>query len=79
MTGSSSSETTKDSGRRLERRPRNTVPTQLLMESALGNTVGPSGIPGADFSEYATQLGASGIIYNNTGVAVAPGCGSTGR
>src|SRR4051794_31845939 len=42
----------------------NTVPTSLLMETALGNTVGPSGIPGADFSEYATQLGASGIIYD---------------
>ena len=56
----------------------NTVPTSLLMESALNKTVGPSGIPGADFSEYLTQLGASGTIYNNTGVAVAPGCGSDG-
>lgn len=44
----------------------NTVPTQLLMESALGNVVGPSGIPGADFSEYATQLGAAGIIYDTS-------------
>ncbi|HEY3625795.1 MAG TPA: TonB-dependent receptor [Terracidiphilus sp.] len=44
-----------------------TLPTNLLMETALGNVVGPSGIPGADFSEYATQLGASGIIYDNSG------------
>ncbi len=44
-----------------------TLPTSLLTETALGNEVGPSGIPGADFSEYLTQLGASaGTIYNNT-------------
>jgi len=50
----------------------NTVPTSLLMESALGNVVGPSGIPGADFSEYATQLGAKGIIYDNSGLTPVP-------
>jgi Carboxypeptidase regulatory-like domain/TonB dependent receptor len=44
-----------------------TLPTSLLTETALGNKVGPSGIPGADFSEYATQLGAAGIIYDNSG------------
>ena len=55
-----------------------TLPTALLTETALGNKVGPGGIPGADFSEYAKQLGTAGIIYNNTGSAVAPGCGSTG-
>jgi hypothetical protein len=55
-----------------------TLPTSLLTETALGNEVGPSGIAGADFSEYKTQLGATGTIYNNTGTAVAPGCGSTG-
>jgi hypothetical protein len=55
-----------------------TLPTSLLTETALGNEVGPGGIPGADFSEYKTQLGATGVIYNNTGTAVAPGCGSTG-
>lgn len=43
-----------------------TLPTNLLTETALGNTVGPSGIPGADFSEYQTQLGAAGIIYDNS-------------
>ncbi len=43
-----------------------TLPTSLLTETALGNTVGPSGIPGADFSEYLTQLGANGIIYDNS-------------
>jgi len=41
-----------------------TLPTTLLTESALGNTVGPSGIPGADFSEYKTQLGAAGTLYD---------------
>jgi hypothetical protein len=52
-----------------------TLPTNLLMESALGTIVGPGGIPGADFSEYKTQLGSSGVIYNNTGTTVAGGCG----
>jgi hypothetical protein len=55
-----------------------TLPTTLLTETALGNKIGPSGIPGADLSEYKTQLGAAGTIYNNTGTAVAPGCGSSG-
>jgi hypothetical protein len=44
----------------------NTVPTELLMETALGNTVGPSGIPGADFSQYQTQLGDAGTIYDTS-------------
>jgi hypothetical protein len=55
-----------------------TLPTSLLTETALGNKVGPSGIPGADFSEYQTELGTSGIIYNNTTATFTPGCGSTG-
>src|ERR1700761_344486 len=55
-----------------------TLPTSLLTETALGNEIGPSGIAGADFSEYLTQLGAAGTLYNNSGAAVAPGCGSTG-
>jgi hypothetical protein len=55
-----------------------TLPTSLLTETALGNQVGPSGIPGADFSEYLKGLSAAGTIYNNTGAAVAPGCGSSG-
>lgn len=50
----------------------NTLPTSLLTETALGNTVGPSGIPGADFSEYATQLGAAGIIYDTSGPTPVP-------
>ncbi|MGB6689469.1 MAG: TonB-dependent receptor [Terracidiphilus sp.] len=41
-----------------------TLPTSLLTETALGNVVGPSGIPGADFSEY-LGLGDAGIIYDN--------------
>jgi len=44
---------------------KDTLPTQLLMETCLGNTVGPSGIAGCDFSEYKTQLGAAGIVYDN--------------
>lgn len=56
-----------------------TLPTSLLTETALGNEVGPSGIPGADFSEYLTQLGASaGTIYNNTTTTLPAGCGSSG-
>ena len=55
-----------------------TLPTALLTETALGNKIGTSGIPGADFSEYQKWLGATGTIYNNTGTALAPGCGSTG-
>ncbi len=43
-----------------------TLPTSLLTETALGNQTGPSGIPGADFSEYLAQLGAAGIIYDNS-------------
>ena len=50
----------------------NTLPTSLVTESALGNTVGPSGIPGADFSEYQTQLGAAGIIYDTSGATPVP-------
>ena len=37
-----------------------TVPSALAMETCLGKTVGPSGIPGCDFSEYSTALGAVG-------------------
>ena len=43
-----------------------TLPTSLLTETALGNTVGPSGIPGADFSEYLTGLGPNGTIYSSS-------------
>ena len=46
-----------------------TLPTNLLTQTALGKEVGPSGIAGADFSEYATQLGAAGIIYQANGTA----------
>ena len=50
----------------------NTLPTTLLMESALGKVVGPSGIPGADFSEYLSQLGAAGTIYDTSGATPVP-------
>jgi hypothetical protein len=58
-----------------------TLPTNLLTQTALGKE-DPSGIPGADFSEYMSTAtnapGAAGIIYNNTGTAVTAGCGSSG-
>jgi hypothetical protein len=46
----------------------NTVPTALLVSTCLGQKVGPGGIPGCDFSEYAgiTPTG-SGIIYQPNG------------
>jgi outer membrane receptor protein involved in Fe transport len=33
-----------------------TVPTKLLMNTCLGTQVGPSGIPGCDFSDYRTTI-----------------------
>jgi hypothetical protein len=50
-----------------------TVPTTLLMNTCLGAQVGPSGIPGCDFSQYAQQLGASGVIYDQTTGQAFPG------
>lgn len=44
-----------------------TVPSALAMETCLGKQVGPSGIPGCDFSEYSTALGAVGTIYQANG------------
>ncbi len=46
-----------------------TVPSQLLVNTCLGNQVGPSGIAGCDFSEYAAALGQNGIIYQQNGTA----------
>jgi hypothetical protein len=48
-----------------------TLPTNLLAESALGKVTGPgfdghNTVPGADFSQYEKQLGAAGIIYDNS-------------
>jgi hypothetical protein len=52
-----------------------TVPTTLLMNTCLGAQVGPSGIPGCDFSEYATQLVGPGkqLIYDPATGAPFPG------
>jgi hypothetical protein len=55
-----------------------TLPTNLLTQTALGNTVGTSGIPGADFSEYMSTApgapGAAGILYvTNAAQAAAAG------
>lgn len=48
-----------------------TVPSHLLVETCLGKAVGPSGIPGCDFSEYAANVTptGTGIIYQPNGVA----------
>ena len=49
-----------------------TLPTTNLTESCLGNTLGSGsdGIAGCDFSEYKTQLGAAGTIYDWTNTYV---------
>ena len=46
-----------------------TVPSAQVIATCLGKQVGPSGIPGCDFSEYsaANALGAAGIIYQADG------------
>ncbi len=48
-----------------------TLPTNILTESALGKEVGPgfdgaNTVAGADFGEYEKQFGPSGIIYDTT-------------
>jgi outer membrane receptor protein involved in Fe transport len=47
-----------------------TVPSSLLVETCLGKQVGPGGIPGCDFSEYATNVtpAGTGIVYQPNGV-----------
>ncbi len=54
-----------------------TLPTNLLTETALGKAVGPgfdglNTVAGADFSEYEKQLGSEGIIYDNSGATPVP-------
>jgi hypothetical protein len=44
-----------------------TLPTTLATESCLGNSPDSLGGNGCDFSEYLTQLGAAGTIYDNSG------------
>jgi hypothetical protein len=46
-----------------------TVPSALLVNTCLGKQVGPSGIPGCDFSEYAAKVTptGAGIIYQPNG------------
>jgi hypothetical protein len=48
-----------------------TVPSHLLVETCLGKQIGPGGIPGCDFSEYAASVtpAGQGIIYQTNGVA----------
>jgi hypothetical protein len=51
----------------------NTVPTAQMVSTCLGLTVGPSGIPGCDFSEYAAVYSGGGqLIYDNLPGATAP-------
>ncbi|TCK73953.1 TonB-dependent receptor domain-containing protein [Acidipila rosea] len=50
-----------------------TVPSSLLTATCLGQQVGPSGIPGCDFSEYAANVpGGNGIIYQQTANGPVP-------
>jgi len=42
-----------------------TLPSQLATETCLGQEVGPSGIAGCDFSQYAAEFGAAGTAYKN--------------
>jgi outer membrane receptor protein involved in Fe transport len=46
-----------------------TVPSSRLVETCLGKQVGPSGIPGCDFSEYAANVTpvGSGYVYQPNG------------
>jgi hypothetical protein len=46
-----------------------TVPSAMLVSTCLGQSVGPSGIPGCDFSQYDAPgaLGSNGIIYQADG------------
>jgi outer membrane receptor protein involved in Fe transport len=46
-----------------------TVPSAMLISTCLGQQVGPSGIPGCDFSQYAANMtpAGSGIIYQANG------------
>jgi hypothetical protein len=49
-----------------------TLPTNLATETCLGKQNDSQGGTGCDFSEYLTQLGAAGTIYDNsTGTPVA--------
>ncbi len=47
-----------------------TVPSALLVKTCLGQQVGPSGIAGCDFSEYASKVtpAGAGIIYQPNGL-----------
>ena len=64
----SSSATTKGYVEKLGLSNLNTVPTAQLVATCLGQKVGPSGIPGCDFSEYRNITPAgSGIIYQANG------------
>ena len=49
-----------------------TVPSKHLIATCLGQTPTVNGIPGCDFSEYATALGANGIVYQQTAAGPVP-------
>jgi len=44
-----------------------TVPSAFLVNTCLGQATTTTGVPGCDFSQYATALGAAGIIYQPNG------------
>jgi outer membrane receptor protein involved in Fe transport len=49
-----------------------TLPTPMLTATCLGQQVGPSGIPGCDFSEYATATNTPQLIYDNSSGTSVP-------
>ncbi|MBV8674160.1 MAG: TonB-dependent receptor, partial [Acidobacteriaceae bacterium] len=44
-----------------------TVPSAFLVSTCLGQTATTTGVPGCDFSQYASALGSNGIIYQANG------------
>ncbi|HEX4284832.1 MAG TPA: TonB-dependent receptor [Terracidiphilus sp.] len=51
---------------------KDTLPTTLATETCLGNQSDSTGGTGCDLSEYLTQLGAAGQIYDNSGGTPVP-------
>jgi Carboxypeptidase regulatory-like domain/TonB dependent receptor len=51
---------------------KDTLPTTFATETCLGNEPDSLGGNGCDLSEYLTQLGAAGQIYDNSGVTPVP-------
>jgi outer membrane receptor protein involved in Fe transport len=53
-----------------------TVPTAHLVSTCLGQSVGASGIPGCDFTEYVTAHSPNQLIYDNSSGTPVPYSGN---